>query len=64
MSEGIGAIVYDDGVYWIRRAAKGYEVYKNNAVTSARCAFVGYTFTDAYGRALAEVKRRTREDAA
>jgi hypothetical protein len=61
MSDGIGAIVYDDGHYWIRRAAKGWEGYENGAVASRRCAFIGFGIKDAYQRALGEIERRTKE---
>lgn len=51
-------IVFEDGDYWVRRAAKGFEVYRLNGTHSVRCATIGFAGQDGLDRAKAEINRR------
>lgn len=55
-------IVYEQGVYWVLRVAKGFEVYRNEATHSKRCAQIGYQGQQGLDKAVAEIARRIEED--
>jgi hypothetical protein len=56
-------IVFEKGAYWVRRAAKGFEVYKVGVTHSRRCAIIGFEGQKGIDRAKAEIDRRIRDDA-
>jgi hypothetical protein len=56
------AILYANGRYTVRKAAKGYEVYRDDVTAAVRCAIIGYEGNEGLARAIAEAdKRATRE---
>ncbi len=55
-------ILHEDGPYWVRAAAKGYEVYKTGITHSTRCATIGFTGAKGLRRAIDECSRRRAQD--
>ncbi len=51
-------IVYETPRHWIRRVAKGFEVYRNDVTHSVRCARIGFEGQKGLDRAKAEIARR------
>jgi hypothetical protein len=51
-------ILYHVGNYTVRKAAKGYEVYRENAVVAERCAIIGSEGPRWFRRAVAEADKR------
>lgn len=54
----VPAILYEAGRYYVIRATKGFEVYRNGTVVAERCAIVGYEGPQGFARARAEADRR------
>lgn len=52
--------LYEVGDYFVLKAAKGYEVYRNGAVAATRCAIIGYEGGEGLRRAIAEADRRAK----
>jgi hypothetical protein len=56
-------IIEQNGIYSIRKAPKkGFEIYKDTAVASVRCAIIGFDGDHGLQRARAEVARRQQVD--
>jgi hypothetical protein len=51
-------IVFERGDYWVKRAAKGFEVYKIGATASTRCAIIGFEGQKGLDYAKQEIERR------
>ena len=54
----VADIVFERGDYWVKRAAKGFEVYKTGVTHSTRCAIIGYEGQKGLDRAKQEIERR------
>jgi len=55
-------IVYEQGDYWVKRVAKGFEVYRVGVTSSVRCARIGYGGDKGLERAKSEIERRILAD--
>lgn len=51
-------VVYETDQYWVKRAAKGFEVYKIGPTSSTRVAVIGYPGDKGLQRAKDEIARR------
>lgn len=51
-------IVYEKGDYWVLKVKTGFEVYRNGAIHSTRCAQIGFHGAPGLNRAIAEIERR------
>ena len=51
-------IVHETAEHWVLKTAKGFEVYRNEATHSVRCATIGFQGAEGMRRALAEIDRR------
>ncbi len=51
-------IVFEASGYWVKRVDYGFEVYRNEATHSVRCARIGYHGQVGLDRAKAEIERR------
>ena len=54
----VSDILYQAGNFWVKKSAKGYEVYRVEATASIRCASIGYEGNMGFSRAKAEAERR------
>lgn len=56
-------IVYEKGIYWVARLKDGtYEVNRQGATCSTRCAQIGYKGAEGLEKAKYEVARRIQKD--
>jgi hypothetical protein len=50
--------LYENGPFWVTKAAKGFEVYESLTIYSVRRAIIGYKGQEGLDRAKAEADRR------
>lgn len=51
-------IVFEKGSYWVLKVKHGFEIYKQVAAHSVRCAQIGYEGEEGLARAIKEIERR------
>lgn len=55
-------ILYEHGEYFVIKARKGYEVYRNGVTAATRCAIIGSDGEKWLKRAIEECDRRAKEE--
>ena len=51
-------IVYEEGIYWVLKVKKGYEIYKIGITHSTRVASIGFEGEIGLSACKKEIKRR------
>jgi len=54
-------ILYQNGLYSVRKAKHGYEVYEDGITYATRCAQIGYEGEEGLKRAIVEADRRANQ---
>ncbi len=61
MQNNTAQIVFETNKHWVMRVDYGFEVYRNEATASVRCARIGYHGQKGLDFAKAEIERRERD---